>query len=455
MSSHFVQGKGATGHLLKIVQSNLSGKGVGIYSICSANQFVLEAGIREAKADESMICIESTSNQVNQFGGYMGMTPAQFAGYVRQVASDMAFPQERLILGGDHLGPHVWQKEPAAIAMAKARELIRSCVLAGYIKIHLDASMRCVDDPGRVNGALDEQIVTERTADLCAAAEQAYSEMSPDNPALVYVIGTEVPIPGGEQAVESELTVTRIEDVQRTLSLTQAAFAARNLQSAWERVIAVVVQPGVEFGDATVFDYRREKAKELSRYIERNWNLVYEAHSTDYQLPEALRQMVEDHFAILKVGPWLTFAFREAVFALELIEEELSKPGGRILPEVRKTLDNAMVKNPEHWGRYYRGEDSCLRLARRYSYSDRSRYYWPMPPVQAALARLMASLSSRSIPLTLLSQYLPLQYESVRRGSLRNEAASLLRDKVQQVLAIYARACGMQPNKAGNRPYDQ
>ena len=450
MSSHFAEGNGATGHLLKMVQSNLRGKGVGIYSICSANRFVLEAGIQEAKADESLMCIESTSNQVNQFGGYMGMTPAQFASYIKQVASDLAFPQVRMILGGDHLGPHVWQREPAAVAMAKARELVRSCVLAGYSKIHLDASMRCADDPDREDEALDEQIVTERTAELCVVAEQAYAEVSSDHPAPVYVIGTEVPIPGGEQAGESEPTVSRIEDVQRTLSLTQAAFAARNLQSAWERVIAVVVQPGVEFGDAAVFDYRREKAKELSAHIERNWNLVYEAHSTDYQLPEALQQMVEDHFAILKVGPWLTFAFREAIFALELIAEELlANTMERTLPGVREALDNAMIDNPEHWKRYYHGEDLYLRLARRYSYSDRSRYYWPVPPVQGALARLLESLSSRSIPLTLLSQYLPSQYEAVRRGSLPNNPASLLRDKVQQVLAVYARACGMQPTKTG------
>lgn len=72
-----------------------------------------------------------------------------------------------------------------------------------------------------------------------------------------------------------------------------------------------------------VHEYHREEAQTLSRFIEAQPGLVYEAHSTDYQSREALRALVEDHFAILKVGPALTFAFREAVFALAAIEEVL------------------------------------------------------------------------------------------------------------------------------------
>jgi D-tagatose-1,6-bisphosphate aldolase subunit GatZ/KbaZ len=42
---------------------------------------------------------------VDQFGGYTGMTPADFRGFVCQLADSLDFPQSQLILGGDHLGP--------------------------------------------------------------------------------------------------------------------------------------------------------------------------------------------------------------------------------------------------------------------------------------------------------------------------------------------------------------
>src|SRR5437879_3575894 len=119
-----------------IVKAQKHGRPLGIYSICSANRFVLEAGMLQAKADGAVVCIESTSNQVNQFGGYMGMNPAEFVCFVESVAEDTEFAPNQIILGGDHLGPHVWQNESAQTAMAKARELVRNCVLAGYTKIH-------------------------------------------------------------------------------------------------------------------------------------------------------------------------------------------------------------------------------------------------------------------------------------------------------------------------------
>ncbi|MFL1089387.1 class II D-tagatose-bisphosphate aldolase non-catalytic subunit, partial [Acinetobacter baumannii] len=93
------------------------------------------------------VLIEATSNQVNQFGGYTGMQPADFRDFVYNIARTVGFPAERIILGGDHLGPNCWQDEPAAVAMEKSIDLIKAYVAAGFSKIHLDASMSCADDP--------------------------------------------------------------------------------------------------------------------------------------------------------------------------------------------------------------------------------------------------------------------------------------------------------------------
>lgn len=433
-----------TERLLDMVESNRRGERVGIYSICSADRFVLEAGMTQALRDDTVVCIESTCNQVNQFGGYTGMTPEAFRELVGSVAAETRFPQARIILGGDHLGPWVWQGEPAGSAMGKARDLVRGCVLAGYTKIHLDASMPCADDPGDPSAPLDEQLVTERTVDLCRAAEEAHAELPEDAAAPVYVIGTEVPTPGGEQAEQAGPSVTGVADVERTLTLAREAFEGEGLQAAWERVIAVVVQPGVEFGDDVVFDYDRDEARELASYLERNRHLVYEAHSTDYQTAASLRRMVEDHFAILKVGPWLTFAMREAFFALESIEQELfAGSDDVVVSRLREVLETTMVDHPEHWKSYYHGDEQRLRLARAYSYSDRCRYYWPRPELREALARLVGNLSERPIPPTLLSQFLPVQYEAVRAGELADRPEDLVRHKILGVMNLYASACGM------------
>jgi D-tagatose-1,6-bisphosphate aldolase subunit GatZ/KbaZ len=240
-----------------------------------------------------------------------------------------------------------------------------------------------------------------------------------------------VPPPGGSLSAET-LHVTRPEDARRTIELHQQAFAERGLEGAWQRVIALVVQPGVEYGDDFVHAYDRRKAVELSHFIESLPNLVYEAHSTDYQLPSALSQMVEDHFAILKVGPALTFALREALFALAAIEGESLGSSALLV-----VLEQAMLSDPTHWRKYYHGNELEQGLMRRYSYSDRVRYYWNRPEVEAAVQALLQRLERNPPPMTLLSQYLPTQYWKVRQGSLSNLPLDLIYDCIIKTVAAY------------------
>ena len=302
----------------RLRSNRLTGKG-GIYAVCSAHPAVIEAAFQQSLEDGSVLLVESTSSQVNQFGGYTGLTPYQFANFVHS-AKRAGLPAERVLLGGDHIGPFPWRQEESVSALSKARGLVRDCVLAGYQKIHLDASMACSDDE---EGILAERTVADRAAILCQAAEEACRELPSRSPELVYVIGTEVPAPGGESVDAHSPVVTKAEHAHQTLETFRLAFAARGLSSAWQRVIALVVQPGVDFGSNSIFDYDRAKAESLSAALSKYPGIVFEAHSTDYQSPQALARMVEDHFAILKVGPWLTFAYREALWALSAIEREL------------------------------------------------------------------------------------------------------------------------------------
>lgn len=435
------------GFLLRdIIRRNRADEPSGIYSICSAHPSVIDASLQQAIDDGSLLLIESTSSQVNQFGGYTGQTPEQFAHSVRSVAQAAGIPAEKLILGGDHLGPYPWRNESSKIALSRACDLVRACVLAGYQKIHLDASMACADDAGP---GLPDETIAERAAFLCRAAEDTHKSLPRQSPPPLYVIGSEVPTPGGETQEGEAPAVTTVEQLQRTLGAFRAAFDRHQLSDAWERVIGIVVQPGVEFGDKVIFAYDRGKAHAISAALPKNPCLVYEAHSTDYQLPTALAQMVQDHFAILKVGPALTFAYREAIFALTAIERECGRSNrGLRLSQVPEALDAAMLRNPSHWRSHYHGNEDQQRLARAFSYSDRCRYYWPEPAVRQEVDRLLANLSRSATPLPLISQYLPLAYAAIRSGRLSPEPKSLVQHQIRSVLQGYAAACGTLAGKA-------
>ena len=100
-----------------------------------------------------------------------------------------------------------------------------------------------------------------------------------------------------------------------------------------------------------------------------------------------------------------------------------------------------MLSEPGYWQKYYRGDQAELSFARRYSLSDRVRYYWPHPSVEQALARLFANLEAYPVPPTLLSQFMPVQYERLRLGYLPSEPQAWVRDYVSSALKPYLWAC--------------
>ena len=283
----------------------------GICSVCSAHPWVVQAAAEQGVESGTLLLIEATCNQVNQDGGYTGMRPADFREFVHAITDRAGLPRARLVLGGDHLGPHVWRKLPAEDAMARAETMIAQYAEAGFTKIHLDTSMPCAGDPN----ILSDAVIAERAARLARVAETRHAGKPP-----FYIIGTEVPVPGGASHGH-ELAVTAADAAAQTLRRSQAGFPGAGLGDAWARVTGLVVQPGVEFDNVSVVDYARAKARDLARWRrDTAGGIVFEAHSTDFQRPEAYRELVEDGFAILKVGPGVTFAMREAICALAEIE---------------------------------------------------------------------------------------------------------------------------------------
>lgn len=428
--------------LQEMMQRRKKGEKCGIPSYCTANELVLEAVMERAKKLNKPVLIEATANQVNQFGGYTGMRPADFMRSVLDLADKVGMDRDLLIPGGDHLGPLTWVNEPEASAMEKAEELVRQFVEAGFTKIHLDTSMKLGDDAA--DAPLSTEVIARRGVRLYKVCMEAYEKrlgQEPDALRPVFIIGSEVPIPGGAQEEEEGISVTRPEDFADTVQTYKRIFEENGVADGWKDVIAVVVQPGVEFGDSQVFLYDRGEAVSLCKKLEEYPEVVFEGHSTDYQTKECLREMVEDGIAILKVGPALTFGLREALFALSMIEKETVPQEKRA--DFPAVLEKVMLADPGNWQKHYHGTEEEMAFARKYSFSDRCRYYMGAPEITQAIDRLFANLSEKEIPLTILHQYMPLQYGQVIRGQLAADPRTLAKDGVVQFMLDYEYAAGM------------
>lgn len=402
----------------------------GLPSFCTANDLALDAIAKFAAAESLPILIEATSNQVNQDGGYTGLDPASFRRRELRRTAAAGLDSDRVLLGGDHLGPNPWRHLSAEAAMSKGEAMVAAYASAGFVKLHLDASMPLGGEPHP-----SPAVVAERAARLAGAAERSAGRPE----ALRYVIGTEVPTPGGE-ADGHGLEVTSPQSFAETVETHRAAFKAAGLEAAFARVRAVVVQPGVEFLTSDILHYAPEAARPLAAALAKERGLVFEAHSTDYQTDAALAALVRDGSAILKVGPELTFAFREAVVAFDAIEAVLY-PAPKRAGAMTAVLA-AMRAEPAHWRSHYRaGEPNALERMMVYSYADRIRYYWNAPGAADAVRRLFAHLPEGAIPRPLLSQFLPDLLPLSPADRPVPSARFLAEAKVAAVAARYYRAC--------------
>lgn len=374
--------------LRDIVARNRAGERIAIPSVCTAHPDVLRASLNWAERKDRPIVIEATSNQVNQDGGYTNTTPAEFAASIDALADACGAARERVTLGGDHLGPQAWRKMPVEAAMVKARTLVAAYVAAGFEKIHLDCSEGCASEDAQ----LPDEVTAARTADLAKVCEDASSDSD-----VLYVIGTEVPPPGGARVDESgDIPATTPEAALATLNAHDAAFDALGLSGLKSRVAGLVVQPGVEFSPMQVHHLPLDRDPAL-REVMMTWpGLCLEAHSTDYQHTEVFGRLAEHGFAFQKVGPALTFAYRQALYALDFALQISGRSTGLI-----KAMDDLMNSEPEYWqGHYNKGNQQALHVG----LADRIRYYWPHPIARKAVETLRENAEAQTLPDPLLWQ---------------------------------------------------
>lgn len=417
--------------LTELVNRRKAGGGGGLVSVCSAHPRVIGTALAAARAAGQIALIEATCNQVNQDGGYTGMRPADFRAFVEEKARAAELPPEQLMLGGDHLGPNPWRRDPPEAAMEKARAMIAGFAAAGFTKLHLDCSMGCAGEPA----ALDDETVAARAADLARAAEAALPEGAPRP---VYIVGTEVPVPGGATGPHA-VEVTRPEAARATVEVHRRAFEAAGLGELFAtRVHGLVTQPGVEFDNEEILRYDPVAAAGLSALLPELSGFVFEAHSTDYQSSGALAALVRDGFAILKVGPALTFALREGLYGLARIAVAMGRPGG----DLPARMEALMLAQPADWEPYCGGTDREREIARHFGFSDRIRYYWPRPEAEAAVSALLDALGDAPLPLALVRAHLPQLWEEIVSGDLKPRPEELLGACIRRELAPYFAATG-------------
>ena len=99
-----------------------------------------------------------------------------------------------------------------------------------------------------------------------------------------------------------------------------------------------------------------------------------------------------------------------------------------------------MLADPSNWENHYHGNEKELHLARKYSYSNRIRYYMGDEKIVAATDKLFANLREHEIPMNMLHQFMPIQYQQIVDGQLKNDPRDVVMAQIAEVMKIYEAA---------------
>ncbi len=346
-------------------------------SFCTSNIEVLKIIILYCKRKKLPCLVESTSNQVNQYGGYSGKTPQEFYNDIKKILKQNNFSFKNFYMGGDHLGPLPWKKKNKKTAMNNSVQLINKCLDSNYSKIHVDTSIKCINDK-----IINHSIIFDRTKYILQN-----SKLKKKLSKIFLIIGTEVPLSGSNEKGKIKLTqknqinleVKKFRDLLRTLYKKKLKFG-------------LVVEPGMRFMHNSIQrpNFTNFKPK---RKISKKNNFVYEAHSTDYQPLNVLIKLVKNNFKFLKVGPELTYNYSRSLFAMEKIEKKYLKNN---FSKIKDNIMTTMLKDKKYWKEYYSGNNQKIKKLILNSKLDRMRYYLNKHKIRISIIKLKKNINSLS-----------------------------------------------------------
>ena len=427
-----------TSCLINIMKANCRGERKGIYAVESYNSTVMEAYFRQALVDGSPVLLEISANMLGLPGQSGKISPAEFIEKVKHAAVEAKFPRDRIFLGVNDLGPSLWKDESDEYALKKACVFISDLVGLGFNKLGIHAGEPIKGNP--VDEPLAQEIIIGRETALYQAAEGAAADL-PEEEKPLYVINAYPRQEAGR--VENQRRVVSRKDVEDAVDWYAQIAAAAGLPKMKKRLLAVRIFLGPGYDSENVIPFDSSLLKEMGGCEYGEYTVVLEAQQTDYQSQTVLNQLLDNHFAFLRVGLELTYSMREALFSLAMMENEtmVGKPGVYLSNYIIE-LDRAMQAVPHHWQKYYTGNGFEQLVARKYSFYDRSRFFLEDKEVRKMKKRLYDNLTAHPVPLTVLRQFMPHQFERVAAGVLENKPKALVMDAVRRVLRRYSRACG-------------
>ena len=357
----------------------------GLPSFCTSNFDVLKIIIKFSKIHQLPVLIESTSNQVNQFGGYTGLTPATFKKKIEYIRKKEKLNKNYLLLGGDHLGPLPWKNLTEDRAMKNAGILIKKYVEAGFDKIHIDTAILCSGQ---------KSLTRSKIISRCDALIKKINSNNLVNKILV--VGTEVPFAGGGDHVKT--SITKLENIKKEYQMYRMIF--KTFKSLYRKTFGLVIDPGISYGNENITKSKFKNFNIKTKFSKKN-NFVFEAHSSDYQSLKDLKKLNNLNFKFIKVGPELTFYYLKAALYMEKIESKLFHKKSNL----KKIISIRMNKNQKYWKDYYKKRSEFFKFN---SYLDRVRYYWSDKKVNNAKKMLFKNIDtidvSKFIKINRLSQ---------------------------------------------------
>ena len=355
-----------------------------IFAACPNSRAVIRASICAAKRNKGPIKFAATLNQVDQDGGYTGMTQKQFVETIRKEAERVNFTGP-VIIAIDHGGPWLrdnqrTEKWSLQKTMNWVKKSFTDAIDAGYDLIDVDPTIDMELAEGEM---ISIGVVVDRTVELIKHCEIHRREWA--LPPVSYEVGTEE-VHGGL----ADLKVFR-----EFFELMKQGLATVGLADVWP--CFVVGKVGTDL-HTTMFD--PDTARTLTGIAAEYGSLIKGHYTDNVENPEGYPAT---GMGAANIGPEFTEREYDALEELDTLEQKMAGEGkieeksGMIASLWKAVIDSG------RWTKWVSGNESPDDFA---SISDERqqwlvktgcRYIWEVPAVMAAREKLYQNLGGIGI----------------------------------------------------------
>lgn len=372
-----------TEHILEVMEQRKAATGVPmtLFAACPNSLSVIKASFRAAKRNNAPIYFATTLNQVDNDGGYTGMTQAEFTKILAREAAAVNYTGP-YVVAIDHGGP--WLKDKQTLekytleqAMDGVKKSYEAAILAGYDLIHVDPTVDITLPKGEI---INIHVVAQRTVELIKHAEDF--RKAHNMPPISYEVGTEE-VHGG--LADDKTFDTFLTDLK-------AGLAAAGMPDIWP--IFIVGKVGTDL-HTTLFD--AEVARKLTNKVRPYGSYIKGHYSDDVDNPQ---DYPTSGMGAANVGPEFTMCEYKALMELEQLE--LADANCKDKSGMSQALLNA-VHDSGRWKKWLRGEEvgkdllECTKERQEWLVQTCCRYIWQNKEVLDARQKLYDNLQKQGV----------------------------------------------------------